>query len=223
MTKTERRSDQTYPTRRGPLSDAERVKLHRLQRQISSANDRVRAAGSALRIIHEERLYREDHASFKDYLAEVWSMSPAQGYRLMHASQLHEVLSPDGDIPEAVLREFSGMADDEAKALYDDLAQAGRITASRVRSARTRTTGGYASTRVEHSDDLLDRYASAVDRTDNAVARLELLHGEAVVRLEREAIAHRCGAQLNALRDRIVKVVQDVEEDEKMESGDNDE
>jgi hypothetical protein len=57
------------------------------------------AAGKALAVIRDRRLYRTTHTTFEDYLKERWEMSRAQAYRLIEAWPLAEQigLSPVGD------------------------------------------------------------------------------------------------------------------------------
>ncbi len=70
------------------------------------------AAGKALQVIRDARLYRETHASFEEYVEDRWDMSRAQAYRLIAAWSLAERLSPIGDkrLNEPQIRELLPVA-----------------------------------------------------------------------------------------------------------------
>lgn len=96
--------------------------------------------GLALLAIRDERLYRQTHGTFVDYLAERWQMSESQGYRLIDAGRVAELISPIGEIAnEAQARELVPLLDDEAELLdtWRELrAEHGdKLTAEKVRAA----------------------------------------------------------------------------------------
>src|SRR5438309_439896 len=55
------------------------------------------AAGKALQVIRDARLYRDTHATFEDYVEQRWDMARSPAYRLIDAWPLAERLSPMGD------------------------------------------------------------------------------------------------------------------------------
>ncbi|MEU3282101.1 hypothetical protein [Streptomyces antibioticus] len=97
------------------------------------------AAGKALAVISEGRLYRATHATFEDYVEQRWEMSRAQAYRLMDAWPLAERLgtSPIGDkrLTESQVRALLPAAkrhgDDVAAEVYRAVVEASgrRVTA----------------------------------------------------------------------------------------------
>ena len=100
------------------------------------------AAGKALQVIRDARLYRDTHPTFEDYLRARWDMSRAQAYRLIDAWPLAEILSPIGDkITESQIRELLPVAaehgQDAAAAVYRAVAEADgvQVTAALLHDA----------------------------------------------------------------------------------------
>jgi hypothetical protein len=85
-----------------PPTDEERERRVECEAQIehglSSIRDGGREVGDALIAMHDGKLYRWTHSTIESYLGDRWSMSRAQGYRLMQYSQVMAALSPFGDI-----------------------------------------------------------------------------------------------------------------------------
>lgn len=79
------------------LIDTERQDLALAEAAIDSLRVAFWAAGKALQLIRDARLYRGTHATFEDYLTERWDMQTSQAYRLIQAWPLAERLSPMGD------------------------------------------------------------------------------------------------------------------------------
>jgi len=93
------------------LSEGERDDLAACE----AALDRLRlafwAAGKALQVIRDARLYRGTHDTFEGYVEDQWDMSRAQAYRLIDAWQLAERLSPiGGKLNESQVRELLPLA-----------------------------------------------------------------------------------------------------------------
>lgn len=119
------------------LIDTERNDLAVCEAAIEALRLAFWAAGKALQVIRDARLYRATHATFEDYVDQRWDMSRAQAYRLIEAWPLAERLSPIGDkINESQVRELLPLASrhgqDAAVAVYQAVAEADgvRVTAS---------------------------------------------------------------------------------------------
>ena len=98
------------------------------------------AAGKALQVIRDARLYRNTHATFEEYLADRWDMSRPQAYRLIDAWPLAERLSPIGDkINESQVRELLPLA-----------ARHGADAAETVFRAVAETNGAHVTAAVLH-------------------------------------------------------------------------
>lgn len=69
-----------------PLSYDEARSLSTHEAVITAGLDMFYAVGKALATIHEQRLYRATHSSFKAYCADRWNMSRQRGYQLMKAA-----------------------------------------------------------------------------------------------------------------------------------------
>jgi hypothetical protein len=121
----------------GQLSDRERADLATCEAAVDNLRVAFAAAGKALQVIRDARLYRGTHATFEGYLAERWDMSRAQAYRLIESWPLAERLSPMGDkLNERQVRELLPLADrhgqDAAATVYRAVAEADsvRVTAA---------------------------------------------------------------------------------------------
>jgi hypothetical protein len=69
--------------------------------------------GNALIEVRDARLYRAENATFEEWCQAQFGIGRAQAYRLIDASAIAGVLSPNGDIPanEAQIRELAPLAD----------------------------------------------------------------------------------------------------------------
>ncbi len=101
------------------------------------------AMAGALSEVKARRLYREDHKSFKEYLAKRWNISRSHAYRLVNAHKTSEKLSPTGDtaIPatnERQLRELVKVPEDKRADVLKEAqkkAGKGRLTNRHIRQA----------------------------------------------------------------------------------------
>jgi hypothetical protein len=80
----------------GQLSDREQADLGACEAALDNLRVAFWAAGKALQVIRDARLYRGTHATFEDYVEQQWDMSRPQAYRLVDAWPLAERLSPMG-------------------------------------------------------------------------------------------------------------------------------
>jgi hypothetical protein len=113
----------------GQLSPREHDDLATCESALDNLRLAFTAAGKALQVIRDARLYRETHTSFEEYLAERWEMSRPQAYRLIEAWPLAQRLSPMGDkLNERQVRELLPLADrhgqDAAAVVYQTVAEA---------------------------------------------------------------------------------------------------
>jgi hypothetical protein len=121
----------------GQLSASEQADLVTCEAALDNLRVAFWAAGKALQVIRDARLYRTGHDTFEDYVEQRWDMSRAQAYRLIEAWPLAERLSPMGDkLNERQVRELLPLADrhgpDAAATVYQAVAEADgiRVTAS---------------------------------------------------------------------------------------------
>jgi hypothetical protein len=124
----------------GQLSVSEQADLATCEAAIDNLRLAFTAAGKALQVIRDARLYRSTHDTFENYAEQRWDMSRAQAYRLIEAWPLGERLSPMGDkINERQVRELLPLADrhgqDAAATVYQAVAEADgvRVTAAVLR------------------------------------------------------------------------------------------
>ncbi|WP_157570853.1 hypothetical protein [Microtetraspora malaysiensis] len=122
----------------GELTVAERDDLAACESAIDTLRVAFWAAGKALQVIRDARLYRTTHPTFEAYVGERWEMTRTQADRLIRAWPLAERLTPIGVkiINEAQIRELLPLADqhgqDAAVTVYRTVAEAGgvRVTAA---------------------------------------------------------------------------------------------
>jgi hypothetical protein len=119
------------------LIDTERADLALAEAAIDSLRVAFWAAGKALQLIRDARLYRGTHATFEEYLIDRWDMQRAQAYRLIQAWPLAERLSPMGDkLSERQVRELLPVAirhgQDAAVTVYQTVSETDgvRVTAA---------------------------------------------------------------------------------------------
>lgn len=132
--------DPHSPTGHGQLSTSEETDLTTCEAALDNLRMAFWAAGKALQVIRDARLYRGTHDTFEEYLAQRWDMSRAQAYRLIDAWPLAERLSPIGDtITESQVRELLPLAgqhgQDAAAIVYQTVAETDgvRVTAAVLR------------------------------------------------------------------------------------------
>ena len=112
----------------GQLSDREQTDLATCEAALDNLRVAFWAAGKALQVIRDARLYRDTHATFEDYVEQRWDMSRSPAYRLIDAWPLAERLSPMGDkLNERQVRELLPLASrhgpDAAVTVYRTVAE----------------------------------------------------------------------------------------------------
>lgn len=95
------------------LNDREQADLVACEAAIDTLRMAFWAAGKALQVIRDGRLYRATtHTTFEEYVEGRWQMSRPQAYRLIEAWPLAQALSPMGDtLNERQVRELLPLAE----------------------------------------------------------------------------------------------------------------
>lgn len=125
------------------LVDVERSDLAACEAAIDSLRVAFWAAGKALQVIRDARLYRASYDSFEEYCEGRWQMRRAHADRLIRAWPLAERLNTIGsrELNEGQVRELLPLAtkygDDAAVTVYETIAEADgvRLTAAVLKGA----------------------------------------------------------------------------------------
>jgi hypothetical protein len=103
------------------------------------------AVGKALLMIRDQRLYREDFKTFKDYCNDKWGMGRRYANRLIVGSQVAENLTPMGalctpceiqPVYERQIRPLTVLEPDQQRDVWEEAvktAPAGRLTSKHIR------------------------------------------------------------------------------------------
>ena len=180
----------------GPLNEREREHLAVCEAAIDHLRRSFIAAGQALQVIRDGRLYRETHTTFEDYCQDRWEMTRQQASRLIQAWPLGARLSPMGD----------KINERQVRALLPIEAQHGQDAAVTVYSTVAQHDG------VRVTADLLDQAVKVLPETwDEAevIARIRaFLAGELTPALPAPARAVETFAgrarQLQTLLHRVI-------------------
>ena len=101
-------------------------------------------AGEALRIIRDDRLYRETHGTFEDYCRERWGWSRQRSLQLIDAASVTTtVVSLNAPAPanEGQARELVGLPAETAAQIMRTAAETGQtVTARIIRETRVQIT-----------------------------------------------------------------------------------
>lgn len=89
-----------------PLTDKERGDLETCEQALHGFRKALIVAGKALEVINRGRLYRETHATFEDYVSEVWGFKRAHAYRMIEEWPIAVACLRFGDINETQAREL---------------------------------------------------------------------------------------------------------------------
>ena len=97
------------------------------------------AVGQALLTIRDQRLYRQDYATFEDYCRERWGLTHRHANRLIQAAEVVENVGPIGPIPltESQARPLTRLAPSEQRAAWREAvttAPPGKLTAAHVQA-----------------------------------------------------------------------------------------
>ena len=125
----------------GQLSTGEQTQLSACESSIGTLRLAFWAAGRALQIVRDGRLYRSAYASFDDYVEQRWDMQRSYAHKLIRAWPLAARLHPMAPgINEGQIRELLPVAaehgEDAAVTVYATLAGGNvKITAGKLREA----------------------------------------------------------------------------------------
>lgn len=156
-----------------PLTDKERTDLQTCEQALHGFRKALIVAGKALEVINRGRLYRETHATFADYVLEVWGFKRTHAYRMIEEWPVAVAVSPIGDINEAQAREllpvFKDHGREAAAVLYRETREltGGKVTAAALAEARAVLPPRLAA--PEQAADVL-RVAAAEGRVPRIVA-----------------------------------------------------
>ncbi|MEX0271189.1 DNA N-6-adenine-methyltransferase [Leptolyngbyaceae cyanobacterium UHCC 1019] len=105
-----------------PLTTTERMRRKECEVEIERGLETFYRVGKALRIMREERLYREDYSRFEDYCQDWWGMGRAHAARLINSVEVIDtVCLPMGDkLPnsERAIRSLTGLEPDLQKQVW---------------------------------------------------------------------------------------------------------
>ncbi len=125
----------------GPLSEGEQTQLSACESSIGTLRIAFWAAGRALQIVRDGRLYRSAYASFDDYVEQRWDMQRSYAHKLIRAWPLAARLHPMAPgINEGQIRELLPVAaehgEEAAVTVYATLAAGDvKVTAGKLREA----------------------------------------------------------------------------------------
>lgn len=146
------------------LTGDEADRLHALEEIVTRGARTYIEVGNALLAIRDERLYRQTHASFRDYLRERWDMSRGHGYRLIDAAKTAATLTEDVSNEDAP---------DDWKQLLRDEYTAAEVSPNGRQSVDQDTRAREIISRElpEPSNERVARKLTATAREDPARAR----------------------------------------------------
>jgi hypothetical protein len=160
------------------LMDEERRDLAACELAVDHLRVAFWAAGKALQVIRDGRLYRETHETFEDYVSERWEMSRRQAYRLIEAWPLAERIGvcPIGHtVTESQVRELLPVArkhgEDVAAGVYQAVAEAEgvRVTAALLADAARALPDGGAQLGADQAAEAVRVFLAAQrDGSDDA-------------------------------------------------------
>ncbi|MFE7796390.1 hypothetical protein [Nocardia sp. NPDC057440] len=126
----------------GPLSERERSQLTLCESSIDTLRIAFWAAGRALQIVRDGRLYRDNHETFDEYVEQRWDMQRSYAHKLIRAWPLAARLHPLAPaINEGQVRELLPVAaehgEDAAITVYTTIAGGAdvKVTAGKLREA----------------------------------------------------------------------------------------
>lgn len=170
-------------------------------------------AVEALKVIHDRRLYRATHKTFRDYCLDRWGFDRAHGSRVINASAVYENLKclQGGDIPlpttEAQVRPLTRLSPDKQEEVWREVvekADGGAITMKLVEEI---ATPHYPVKAKPIADKAVVALETPADETRRLLTRLdELLRGhendavvEALTRLKELLVCGEAGEVENRL------------------------
>lgn len=128
------------------LTEKEAAELAKQEAVVKEYVHSYWTAVEALKVIHDRRLYRATHKTFRDYCLDRWGFDRAHGSRVINASAVYENLKglQGGDIPlpttEAQVRPLTRLSPDKQEEVWREVvekADGGAITMKLVEEIAT--------------------------------------------------------------------------------------
>lgn len=116
---------------KGPLSDDERRHLAELEPIIERGLANFIEVGNALLEVSDQRLYRETHSTFKEYVENKWKISVRQAYRLCESAEVVECVQLV--TTESQARELANVPVTERPKVLKAAADRGPVTAKAIK------------------------------------------------------------------------------------------
>ncbi len=134
---------QDYATLPLPFTTSERQELTQLETTVRNGLHTFYAVGTALTLIRNRKLYREEFRTFEEYCQVKFNIARPTAYRLMDAADTKDNLSPLGDVPlpenEAQTRALAGLEPEQQRHVWTkamETAPNGKVTAKHVQDVR---------------------------------------------------------------------------------------
>lgn len=199
------------------LTEKEAAELAKQEAVVKEHEDSFWTAVEALKVIHDRRLYRATHKTFRDYCLDRWGFDRAHGSRVINASAVYENLKclHGGDIPlpttEAQVRPLTRLSPDKHEEVWREVvekADGGAITMKLVEEI---ATPHYPVKAKPIADNAVAAVEPAVEKPADETRRLltrldELLRGheneavvEAFTRLKELLVCGEAGEVENRL------------------------
>lgn len=129
----------------GPLTPDQRIRKNKYEAKIRTHIASFWEAGEALMGMHDERLYREDFATFEAYCDARWGFSDRHARRLIFGANVVGIIGPVGpQVKERAIREFAAIEPDEYQPTWEQVVEAskgGKISATLVKRVIKAATG----------------------------------------------------------------------------------
>ena len=133
----------SVPQVKNQLSSAESARLAELEPVIERGLNNFVEVGNALIEISDQRLYRETHSTFKEYVEDRWRMTARRAYQLCEAAEvvksLPENVNHGSQINERQARELAAIpAEQQIEVLQEAQSRAeargAKLTAAEIRN-----------------------------------------------------------------------------------------
>jgi hypothetical protein len=181
------------------LDATERDRLSELEPIIQQGMTSFVAVGNALLEISDRRLYRETHATFAEYCAAKWRMSPRHAYRLCESAEIVNALPKSCDqlvTSESQARELSRVEPARRVKVLEAAASQGTLTASTIRAAAEAEAKPCVVAHVE----VMPRHKPAPP-DETPAEEIERLHGQ--LKQDVPALIKSAIRELTAMREML--------------------
>jgi hypothetical protein len=145
------------------LTKIQETRRNILEREIADGLEESRRgqlkAAAALTEIRDQKLFSSTHASFKEYVEDVWKITEQHAYRLVQATEVVQSLAPGTQhlvTNEHQARVLATLPKSQRGRVLREVARTGPITGARINEA-IQATGGTVAPTIQD--------ATEVDRT----------------------------------------------------------